>query len=524
MANIHVKNLNFRYNQSSKNILNNITLDIEQGDFLVIEGANGSGKSTLLRLLKKNLNTYGKYDGEIYYDDIKINDLDDKIAVKECGYLCQNIDEQIVTDKVYHELAFPLENMGYDNDFIKKRVAEISSFFNIENLFNKNIKNLSGGQKQIVNIASIMTLDPKVILLDEPTSQLDPIGREEFIDFLDKINKTYGITIIIIEHNVSKILKYANKILVIDNGSILYFGDRDDVVKKMSIDKKYYKFLPNITRIFIDNNIDYLPLDIRDAKKYLNKNQVKNKSVKDIDYKKSKGNKTLVNINNLYFRYDKNNDDVLADINLNINENEILCIFGGNGSGKTTLAKNMSKILTPYVGEIKIDNKNIFNVKNEIFYRDYLIYLPQDIKSIFVKNSVREELIDSFGKNYMDEVKKFSYDFTNLLDRHPYDLSGGEMQFLAILKIANKNQKVIIFDEPTKALDAELKEVFEKIVIDYKKQGKIIIIITHDIEFANKIADRCLMLFNKEVVAVGDKEEFFKGNIYYTTDYYKLIH
>lgn len=576
MALYHIENLSFKYNQSEKGILKNLNFDIEAGDFVLLSGSNGSGKSTLLRLLKKNITSYGTYDGIILFNNIDIRDLDDLEAAKNVAYLCQNTDEQIVTDKVYHELAFPLENFGVSSDKIKIRLAEISSFFNIENLFYKNIKSLSGGQKQIVNIASLMTLNPKVILLDEPTSQLDPLGRQEFIDYLDKINKIYGTTIIIIEHNINEVIHLSNKIIFMSDGTIKYYDDTKTVLKLLSKSENEKMFLPTITKIFVDNNIDYFPIDIRDGKKYIEKNKItlrntEDKNCKriandekleainsvDIDInkvqKKSNDNvhneynekNQILNISNISYRYGKNDSDVLSSLNLDIYKNEVLTIFGGNGSGKTTLFKNISKILKPYIGSIyyaenfanndkkelyrlilnkKNDCKkiNINNIKNEIFYNYDLVYLPQDIKSIFTKNTIREELIDSHGMNYMDKVHEFDYDFSTMLDRHPYDLSGGEMQLLSLLKIINGNQKILLLDEPTKGLDAIFKNKFVNIISKYKSEGHSVLIITHDVELAEKISDRCAMLFMGEIVYINNTKEFLENNLYWTTTYYKL--
>ena len=274
MALYDVKNLSFKYNQSDVPTFENVNFSVDGGDFILLAGENGSGKSTLLRLLKKNITSYGKYEGDILFDGKNLINLDDLSASKDIGYLCQNIDEQIVTDKVYHELAFPLENFGIPSDKIKIRLAEIAAFFNIENLFFRDIKSLSGGQKQLVNIASIMTLNPRVILLDEPTSQLDPLARQEFIDYLDKINKNYNVSIIIIEHNIDEVIHLCNKIMFMTKGGIKYYDETKNVLSLLSKNESEREFLPSITKLFAYNNIDFFPIDIREGKKYIEEHKV----------------------------------------------------------------------------------------------------------------------------------------------------------------------------------------------------------------------------------------------------------
>lgn len=234
MALFEIRNLTFTYPEAKTPALQEVNVAIEQGEFIVICGKSGCGKTTLLRHFKTALTPYGTRSGEIRFCGDALEQVSVRIQASEIGYVLQSPDNQIVTDKVWHELAFGLENLGYDQQTIRLRVAEMASFFGIQNWFAKNVEELSGGQKQLLNLASVMAMQPKVLVLDEPTSQLDPIAASEFLATIRKINLELGTTVIIIEHRLEEVFPMADKVLVLEEGRQILYDEPRQVGKALA--------------------------------------------------------------------------------------------------------------------------------------------------------------------------------------------------------------------------------------------------------------------------------------------------
>ena len=240
---LQVENLSFRYPDSKVNALNNVSFDVKQGEFVVICGESGCGKSTLLRTLKKEIAPYGDAEGDILYNGVEISGLDARIAASEIGLVMQNPDAQIVTDFVWHELAFGLESLGLDNSAIRRRTAEMASYFGIQEWYNKKTDELSGGPKQLLNLASVMAMQPKLLLLDEPTAQLDPIAAGDFISTLQKLNSELGLTVVIVEHRLEEVLPISDRVVLMEQGSIRFFDDPKRLSSYLSTGKSH-PFVP----------------------------------------------------------------------------------------------------------------------------------------------------------------------------------------------------------------------------------------------------------------------------------------
>lgn len=508
MAYLSIENLSFKYSLASHYSLNEINLKINRGDFVLIAGASGSGKTTLIKQLKKELQPAGELTGNIIHDGINIHDLSMKDSTSQFGYVMQNPDNQIISDKVWHELVFALENNGYDQTAMEIRVAEMTNFFGIQELYNHNTYDLSGGQKQLLNLASIMVLQPSVLILDEPTSQLDPIARNQFIDILKKINDEFNTTIIMVEHTLDYIFNLVDQIVIMDKTKIDYQGSPQDVINNLNqINPRFVKSLPQYLQL--SNKLGFKNiLSIKSLKEALQKN-VKKLHVTYGDVKNDED--IVLNIEELYFKYDKKDKDILSDITLAFHRNSIHTIMGGNGVGKSTLIKNILGILKPYHGKIIYQNKNI--LKDKALMKDFA-YLPQDPTLLFNQETVKDEIAKSDFSVGADLIGKLDLD--DLLERHPYDLSGGQQQRLALCKILLKQPKVIILDEPTKGLDSYAKDVLVNLLNELKKEC-CIIIISHDIEFAIKCSDYCMMLFNKHIIGYQKTRTFFNNNEFYTS-------
>lgn len=534
---LRVDGLKFSYPNQLKKALNNINFSIDEGDFVLICGESGCGKSTLLRHLKPELSPHGQVSGDIYYYSQKINDYSSKQLASEIGYVLQNPDSQIVTDKVWHELAFGLENMGLDTQSIRLRVAEMASFFGIQGWFRKNVNDLSGGQKQLLNLASIMAMQPKILILDEPTSQLDPIAAKDFIDTLVRINKELSTTIIMTEHNLEDIYSVCDKVIVMEDGKVICNDTNYKVVDILSGDKnhKMFKSLPTPSKIYNQLN-EYLegasksPLTVKDCRQWLND------SMDEVTITKLDDTETEINISkkdreiaielkDVYFQYNKISEPTIRDLSFKVYKGEIYSILGGNGTGKSTTLSLVARQRKPQRGKIFINNIEMKKYNNKSLYENNLALLPQNPQSLFVFETVREDLeevliLKNKDREYIDkEVKRVSklLDIEHLLEHHPYDLSGGELQRAGMAKVMLLNPKIILLDEPTKGLDAYCKEEIGKMLMKLRDMGVTIVVVSHDIEFSARYSDRCAMFFDGSIVSEGTPKEFFLGNNFYTT-------
>ena len=466
MAILAIKNLTFTYPNKEEKALDGIDLEIERGEFVVLCGESGCGKSTLLRLIKKQLQPKGEKSGEILYNGTEVGSLDERTSVTDIGFVMQNPDNQIVTDKVWHELAFGLESLGEETDEIRRRVAEICGFFGIGDWYRKRTSELSGGQKQLLNLASIMVMQPKILVLDEPTSQLDPIAATDFIATLRKINEELGVTILLAEHRLEEVLPIAHKVILMNRATVMMVDTPRNIgkgLKQADPEHKMLLGLPSSVRIYNRLNVDdECPLTVREGKDFLERhfaNLYPGYDVKEEDYSERE---KAIEIMEGYFRYEKDSPDVLNGLSLTVYENEILCILGGNGAGKTTMLKIMSGLRRLYRGKLRVWGKKINEYSGNTLYRHNLASLPQNPQTLFVKNKLRDDLYEvtkimEYGKE--DSEKKINavvqeLGIEDLLGSHPFDLSGGEQQKAAFAKILLMEPKIVLLDEPTKGIDA----------------------------------------------------------------------
>lgn len=529
MALLEIKNLSFTYNGAKNKALSDINIEIESGDFVLLCGESGCGKTTLLKLLKKQLRPAGKTEGVITYGGVNIDELDERASITEIGYVMQNPDNQTVTDKVWHELAFGLESLGESTDVIRRKVAEICGFFGIGEWYHKKTSELSGGQKQLLSLASVMVMNPSVLVLDEPTAQLDPIAASEFLASLRKINEELGITVIIAEHRLEEVFPMVSKVVLMDKASVCLFDTPRSIGEKLAKNASAHKLsigMPAAIRLFSAlDGMGINPLTVKEGKKYIVENyksDIKRADFEAIDFSERN---IAIEVSGGYFRYERELPDVLSGLDLKVYENEILCILGANGAGKTTLLRILSGVRRLYKGKYRVWDKKIKEYSGNTLYRGNISCLPQNPQNLFVKNTVYADLFEVtklLGMSKADAEQRIGelgerLDIKHLFESHPYDLSGGEQQKAAIAKILLMNPKIILLDEPTKGLDAYSKKTFSEILAELKKDGKTIVIVTHDVEFAAEYADRCAMFFDGQIVSISNRVDFFATNRYYTT-------
>ena len=500
METFKLRNLSFTYPDQPYCAIHDLSLTICAGDFVVLCGPSGCGKSTLLRQLKPILAPHGQKNGEILFEGQPLGGLSQRQQAEKIGFVQQSPDDQIVTDKVWHELAFGLESLGFDTPTIRKRVAEMASFFGIEGWFYKNVTDLSGGQKQLLNLASVMVMQPSVLILDEPTSQLDPIAASDFLTTLGKINRELGTTVILTEHRLEEAFPLATKVCVMDMGKLLCAGSPAEVGQVLKA-RNHTMFLamPTPMRVWasVESNAD-CPMTVRDGRQWLEAfGALRELPEEELP---ARSEEVAICAKGLWFKYEKNAPDVVRGLDLTVHKGEFLAILGGNGTGKSTSLKLLSGLLRPYRGTVQAHGS--------------VGVLPQDPQALFVKKTVREDLCEISTE--IEKVVKLCR-LEGLLDRHPYDLSGGEQQRAALAKVLLLDPDILLLDEPTKGLDAEFKQVFSEILQTLQDRGVTILMVSHDVEFCARYAHRCALFFDGSIVTQARPKAFFSGNSFYTT-------
>ena len=527
MAHFEIRNLTFSYAAAKgRHSLENVSLSIEQGEFLVLCGASGSGKSTLLRQLKAVLTPSGKRSGEVLFHGVPLSQVSDRDQAAKIGFVIQNPDDQIVTDKVWHELAFGLESLGCDQKTMRARVAEMACYFGIQDWFHRDVATLSGGQKQLLNLASIMAMQPEVLILDEPTSQLDPIAASDFLNTVRKINTELGTTVLITEHRLEDIFPYADRAVVMDDGKILA-DDTPSRVGQLLFARNHPMFtaMPTPVRVFYGAGCSgESPLTVRQGRSWLSREfpeAPEKNTVPAPALPEEVENPALV-LKELWFRYEKDSPDILRGVSAEVPAGSLYAILGGNGAGKSTTLKAISGICRPYRGKITLFGKPMEKYKSSELFQGCLAMLPQDPKSLFVKKSVREELEEmTKDTSAISEIARLCQ-IESLLGSHPYDLSGGEQQRVALAKVLLTKPRLLLLDEPTKGIDCFFKETFAKILADLKAQGITVVMVSHDVEFCARYADVVAMFFDGQILTADTPRRFFGANSFYTTAAHRM--
>jgi ATPase components of various ABC-type transport systems, contain duplicated ATPase len=523
---IRVDELTFSYPNSDRAALQEISLSVKRGDFLVLFGRSGCGKSTFLRQLKPVLAPFGQRKGSIEFNGQDIGALSDREQSSRIGFVSQNADNQIVTDKVWHELAFGLESLGYDSRTIRLRVAEMASFFGIEDWFYKPVTELSGGQKQILNLASVVLMQPEVLLLDEPTSQLDPIAAANFVQMLKKINDELGTTVILSEHRLEEVLPVSTRVCFMEEGRIVLDCRPREIGSSMKqLRNDMFEALPAPVKIYSEFCGGESPVTVREAKEWLEQKIGAIPREKTAAPQMEDGRTLAVELDDVWFRYERNAGDIVKGVSLKIPSGCLYSIVGGNGAGKSTLVSMIGGVNQPYRGRVKLFERDLRKVPHNERYRKLIGYLPQDSRCLFVKNTVRKDLYEMAcalcgnkeeAEEQVNRVAAF-FQLEALLNRHPFDLSGGEQQCAALAKVMLTDPKIILLDEPTNGMDFLYKKRIAEWMDRLKKEGKTVVLVSHDIDFCADHSDCCALMFQGEIITDAPTKPFFTGNSFYTT-------
>lgn len=505
----------------NKTVLHDCSFQVEEGSFVTLCGGTGSGKTTLLRLLKKELQPAGTMGGMVCYRGRQLEEYAYGEMAAEIGFVMQNPDEQPVTDKVWHELAFGMENMGVPSEEIRRRTAEISAYFGIDDWYEKAVDELSGGQKQLLNLAAVMVMRPRVLLLDEPTAQLDPIASQNFMNILVRLNRELGMTILLAEHRLEEALSVSDRVMVLEDGILLHDGTPQQISRSVKETEQTYESLPCPVRLYRamtgetekseaeagQERQAAVPLTITQGRQwlraryqglqgeYLQTGNTGKEYPADESGHREKPEKPVLECRHIWFHY-KKACDILCDVSLQIMKGEIVSLLGSNGSGKTTLLNVLAGVLRPEGGRVKVQTERVS-------------YLPQQIETLFAADTVEEEL-RLVGAQPSARLMKYRY-------VHPFDLSGGEKQLLAWEKVLACSPGLLLLDEPTKGLDASARKEIGARLRTLAQTGVSVLMVTHDIELAAAVSSRCGMLFQGELSALSNTRDFFRGNRFYTT-------
>lgn len=509
MALVAVKNLSFTYPGADVKALDDLSFTLERGEFVTLMGATGSGKSTLLRLLKPELRQNGTLQGSMIYDGTQIERIDARACAERIGYVGQFPEEQIVTDKVWHELAFTLENLGAKRGLIARRVAEIAAYFDMDGWMERDTATLSGGEKQLLNLAAVMTADPQLLLLDEPTAQLDPIAASRFIATVHRLSRETGVTVLLCEHRCEELFALSDRIMMMDGGRLA----ADDVPRSAAerMGEKYAPYLPAAARLYhAVGSGGKIPLSVREGQRFIEGfgNTVRALNNDSSDLKTEEA----LSLKRVSFSYTRGGADILSDLELTVYRGEVFALLGANGAGKSTAAAVIAGLRKPYAGTVKLFGKRLKEYKNGSLYSGNLSLLPQEAQSVFLCETVKEEL-----KGCEAVLQNMPFDLEPLFDRHPYDLSGGERQLVALCKALRASPRFLIMDEPSKGLDAKAKATLSDVIQRLKAEGVTVLLITHDVEFAAMCADRCALFAQGRIAAVDATERFMSENRFYTT-------
>ncbi len=512
MAAFAIEHLTFAYPKAASPALDNVSFSVREGEFFLLCGVSGGGKSTLLRHLKSVLTPYGTRSGQVLLDGKSLEAWDARTQAQRIGFVLQQPDDQLVTDKVWHELAFGLESLGTDAQTMRLRVGEMASFFGIQTWFDRSVDTLSGGQKQLLNLASVMAMHPDVLVLDEPTGQLDPIAAAEFLHTVQRLNRELGVTVILSEHRLEDALPMADRAAVLEQGRLTALGTPDEVARALlERGSPFFAAMPTPVRVWGGVGAPgKCPLDIRAGRALLE--TLRPSPLPATDTRADSDGAPLLQLRECWFRYDRDGADVLKGLSLTVRAGELLAIVGGNGAGKSTALAVLAGHRRPYRGKVLQKAKRI-------------AALCQEPRAMFVKDTVRADLEDALRTLSLPAAERqprmdaavAAMALSPLLERHPFDLSGGEQQRAAIAKLLLARPDVLLLDEPTKGMDAAFRASFGALLRALCEQGTAVVLVSHDIEFCAAYADRAALLFDGQILSEGRTRAFFAGNHFYTT-------
>ncbi|MFH5811646.1 ABC transporter ATP-binding protein [Companilactobacillus sp. FL22-1] len=498
----------FQYNNSQKLSLDKINFSLAQGDFITLIGATGSGKSTFLKQFLPKLAAGRVISGQL----VK--------TTQNISYVSQFVDNQMIMENPRDELKFVLDNQGASENEIQLRITEIASFLGIIDLLDQPVKQLSGGQKQLVNLASALILKPDLLLLDEPTAQLDPVASEKLLQMVHKVNVEFNMTIVLVEHELEQAVKFTKRLLIMEDGQLCLNEPINKALPRLFENKSYRNFLTQIDRLALELNLDVqLPINNQNLNHSL-KNQLASFVSREVSQSQV-SSPVLLAAKNISFRFEFNGRQIIDNVTLQLETGHSYCIVGPNGMGKTTLLKVLTQQLKPQSGKLSLNGQSY----DQTFFQQVFV-LPQNPADLFMKETVAEELSFQIKQSHSSQtiaeiLGQFS--LTGLEEKSPYDLSGGQQEFLALALGFIKNPAIIFLDEPTKGLDPNKRIELGHLLHKFQKQGGTILANSHDLLFAASYFDQIAMMFAGKLSEFAEPVTFFSDKFFYTTEINKAL-
>lgn len=515
---ISLNNITYTYPSAGQPTLRNLSLNVEAGEFLLVTGVSGAGKSTLLRLFNGLVPHFygGRLSGSVRVagrDPIALGpgEMSDTV-----GLVFQDPEAQFVAEIVEDELAFALENAGLPMPLMRKRVEESLHALSIEHLRGRRVSTLSGGERQRVAIAAVLTLQPRVLVLDEPTSQLDPQSAEEVLDALVKLNTDLGLTIILSEHRLERVVQYADRILYIGMDGETQLGTPRDILSTTPL-------VPPVTQVGKLLSWTPLPLTIKEGRRFVQEQPPVNAHY-SFRPPASNPSSEAASLENAWFSYDGR--EVLRGLSMNIRQGEITALMGRNGAGKTTILKLIVGLLKPGRGSVRTLDNDTRHVSLDALSK-LVGYVPQQPDVLLFADTVQAEIdftrrthgLPPDGAQLMQTLGLTPYRMAD-----PRDLSVGERQRVAIAAVLAGDPPLLVLDEPTRGLDYLQKTALTHILRALRDEGKTVILATHDVELAARLADRVILLGDGEVIADGPAREVMTGSLVFSSQVSKLFH
>lgn len=529
MSVFEVENLTYYYPEAKRPALQNVNITVEKGEFLLITGGSGCGKSSLARALAGLIPDFygGTIGGAVTFNGQDIRAMNRRALARQVGIVFQDPEKQLVMTGVEAEIAFGLENLGLTQQEMFRRVAEVMSFLELSSFKADFTANLSGGQKQRLALGSVLAMQPHTLILDEPTSQLDPVAAEDLFNLIKRLNEELNLTIVLIEQRLERCFHLADRVAVMENGRILRTGTSAEVAAWQV--SEGMPFVPRVAAFFAHAGFADIPLTVKEGRKKLDEVSFSGRGAGQHvpnPARQKKAAAPVVEVKNLWFTY-PNGREVLRGINLTAGAGELVTVLGGNASGKTTLLKNLAGLLKPGRGKVLVGGKEPGRTPPQELAR-VIGYLSQNPNDYLFQDTVEEELKFTLANLESPDAGSVGPLLDRLgLDRYrmtnPRDLSSGERQRVALASVLVAGPKLLILDEPTRGIDYRLKTVLGNLLQRLAEEGTAIILVTHDVEFAAEYADRIVMLFDGQIACDGSKHAVLGSSMFYAPQIGRLF-
>lgn len=537
LSRLEIQNISYYYPEKQFPALKNINFSLAGGEFILLAGGTGSGKSSLARVLAGLIPDFygGKFKGRIFFNGKELRKAESHFLCSKVGMVFQDPEKQLIMTSVEAEIAFGLENLGLPQPEMLRRVAEVMSFLDLTHLKHEFTANLSGGQKQKVALAAVLAMKPSILILDEPTSQLDPLSAEEFLNLIERLNKELGYTVLLIEQRLERCIHMADRLVLMDKGEIICNKPAAEAVRWQAAHKQ--PFIPPVAHFFAKIDHPTVPLTVKEGRVALHEiiaaqptlicsppsspnRPGLNKTKKGIRIT------PLLEAEDIWFTYPRGRE-ALKGVSLKVDPGDFAVIMGGNAAGKTTFLKLAAGLLKPDRGRVFVGGTDTRAAALPELARN-IGYLSQNPNDYLFQDSVEEELLftmRNFGTEDTGLVEStlIKLGLAELSKINPRELSGGERQRAALASVLVSQPELLLLDEPTRGMDYVLKGELGILLTELNRQGMTIVMVTHDVEFAAEYAKRIILIFDGQIVNDDSTHQVMGDSLFYSPQMARLF-